>query len=207
MLFRSVLLAGIVLAGPGLPRGVLVGTGLGPARRHGTRLSWYPAGRPLLSGVSRLLCVLPRSRRPPGRGPVVRSRSALRLPWVGLGLPLEALFLVPVPLVPGHLRPPGAVRRPLAGPGCVRVRPRPLRVVGPRGAGPARWRRARLARPRLARGSLPGAETGGAWSWTANTRHRVLGALPGRSRVVHRLPARTWRVAGPGRHAPLRPGA
>jgi hypothetical protein len=104
---------------------------------------------------------LPRSRRPPGRRPVLRSRPALRLPWVGLGLPLEVLFLVPVPLVPRDLRARGAVGRTLAGPGCVRVRPRPLRVVGPRRAGPARRRRARLARPRLARGSLPLSVTGG----------------------------------------------
>jgi hypothetical protein len=172
--------ARIVLAGPGLlPRGVRAGTGLGLARRHCTGLTWYTAGRPLLSGVSRWLRVLSRSRRPPGRGPVLRSRPSLRLPWVGLTLPLEVLFLVPVPLVPGHLRPRGAVGRTLAGPGCVRVRPRPLRVVGPRGAGPARWRRARLARPRLARGSLPWPVTGWSWPWTANTWHRVLGTLPG----------------------------
>jgi hypothetical protein len=176
-----------MLAGPWLPRGVLACTALALARRPGARLTWHPGGRPLLSGlVSRCLPAASRSRRPPGRRPVLRSLPAVCLSGVGLGLSGEILPLIPG--IPGHLRPRGVAGRALAWPRCVRVRPW-ARVVETSRARPARWRRARLAGARLAGGSLPRAGAVGSWPWAANARHRVLGTLPGRSRVVHCLPA------------------
>jgi hypothetical protein len=180
-----------VLAGPRLPRGVLACTALALAGWHSARLTWHPGGRPLLSGlVSRWLPAASRSRRPPGRRPVLRSLPAVCLSGVGLGLPGEVLPLIPgLPGIPGPLRPRGVVGLVLAWPWRVRVRPWTLCVVETSRARAARWRRARLAGARLARGSLPRAGAGGPWPWAANARHRVLGTLPGRSRVVHRLPA------------------
>ncbi|MDX6416256.1 MAG: hypothetical protein QOG28_876 [Trebonia sp.] len=198
------MLARTVLARPGRLRRVLAGPALTLLRWHGSRVAGSSRGP-----VSRWRPAASRSRRPPGRRPVVRrALSALCLSREGLGPPGEVLSLIPgLPGIPGHLRPRGAAGRARAWPGRVSVRTRPLRVVEPGRARPARWRRALLARTRLARGSLPRAGTGRSWPWAANTRHRVLGALPGRSRVVHRLPARTWRVTRPGRRAALRPGA
>lgn len=179
------------LAGPRLRRGVLACTALALAGRHSARLTRHPGGRPLLRGlVSRWLPAASRSRRPPGRRPVLRSLPAVCLSGVGLGLPGEVLPLIPgFPWIPGHLRPRGVVGLVLAWPWRVRVRPWTLRVVETTRARPARRRRARLPGARLARGSLPRAGAGGSWPWAADARHRVLGTLPRRSRVVHRLPA------------------
>ncbi|HEX3388206.1 MAG TPA: hypothetical protein VHT94_04130 [Streptosporangiaceae bacterium] len=67
-----------LLAGPRLPRGVLACTALALAGRHSARLTWHPGGRPLLRGlVSRWLRAASRSRRPPGRRPVLRSLPAV----------------------------------------------------------------------------------------------------------------------------------
>lgn len=165
------------LAAPGRPAGVLAWTALALAGRHGARL----AG-PFLGGlVSRLLPAAFRPRRPPGRRAALRrSRPALRRPGVGPGLPREVLSLVPGLLrIHGPLRPRRGAVRTLAGSWCVRVRPGPLCVVGPRGARPARWCRTRLARTLLARGSLPRARAGGTCPRAADARHRVLGTLPG----------------------------
>ena len=165
------------LAWPGRPGGVLSRTALGLTLggRHGTRRTG-----PLLSGlVSRLLPAASRSRWPPGRGAALRrSRPALCGPGVGPGLPGEVLSLIPRFLrISGRLR--RRTSRTLTWSRCVRVGPRPLRVVGPRRARPAWWCRARLARTLLARGSLPGAGAGRTCPRAANARHRVLWTLPG----------------------------
>ena len=216
--------ASTVLARPRLLRGVLAGRALTLAGRRGSRLARSAGGRPLLGGlVSRWLPVWPGSRRPPGHRLLVRlSRPALCLPGEALSLISLCLPLawVPLPRIPGlpwitgPLRPwarvTGLPRRTGAWSWCVRVRLGALRVVEPRRARAARGRWALLARPRLARRTLPRAGARRARPGTANARHRVVGTLPGpvgRPRVVHCLPARTWRVTGPGRHAALRPGA
>jgi hypothetical protein len=215
--------ASTVLARPRLRR-VLSGRALTLAGRHGSRLARYAGGRPLLGGlVSRWLPVRPGSRRPPGHWLLVRlSRPALCLPGEALSLiPLcLPLARVPLPRIPGlpwitrplgpWARVTGLPRRIRAWPWCVHVRSGALRVGEPRRARAARGRWAWLARARLARRTLPRAGSRRARPGTANARHRVVGTLPGpvgRPRVVHCLPARTRRVTGPGRRAPLRPGA
>jgi len=218
-----------VLARPRLLCRILAGRTLTLAGRRGSRLARSAGGRPLLGGlISRWLPVWPGSRWPPGHRLLVRlSRPALCLP----GEPLSLISLclislclplawVPLPRIPGlpwiarPLRPwarvTGLPRRIRAWPWCVRVRLRALRVVEPRRARAARGHRALLARARLSRRPLPRAGAGRARPGTANARHRVVGTLPGpvgRPWVVHCLPARTWRVTGPGWHAALRPGA
>jgi hypothetical protein len=186
----------------------LAGTG-----RHGARAG----GRPLLGGlVSGNRPTRPGSRWPARRRPLGRRPRSARC------LPGEVLSLVPLGLLTAGM--PGTriarIRIPAPRPGgrgaagirtrsrCVRIRSL-LRVVKARRPRAARGRRALLARAGAGAGGS-GAGTGWARPGAANARHRVLGTLPGpvgRSGIVRRLPARPGRVAGPGRHAALRPGS
>ena len=153
--------------------------------------------------------------------PLLNGREALRGPWSAWCLAAEVLSLVSrtllvrrmsLPLIPRLPLP--RVARPRRGGawagGCGRsrswrvgIRPRAVRVGGPRGPRAARRRGTLLPWPG-ARATRPRTRASGTRPRTAYARHRVVGTLPGpvsRRGVIRRLPASAASVAGPGRHA------